>query len=270
MKAEPQGARVLDRILADTARRLAASRADREGWKRRAGEAARAPSMAAALRGPTVGVIAEVKRRSPSAGALSLSESAVELARAYQAGGAAAVSVLTEPDHFGGSLDDLAEVARQVRLPTLRKDFIVDPVQVFEARAAGASAVLLIARILEPARLVELARLAREVGLEVLVEVHRESELHAALLAGPELIGVNARDLDTLAVDPAVVTALLPKVPPDVVAVAESGLASLADLEAVAAAGADAVLVGAALAGADDPAAAVRALLGVGRRGRRA
>jgi indole-3-glycerol phosphate synthase len=150
----------------------------------------------------------------------------------------------------------------------LRKDFILDPVQLYEARAHGAAAVLLIARILGARPLRALLRLARELGLAGLVEVHGEAELFTALEAGATIVGVNARDLDTLAVDAALVARLLPAVPSGCLAVAESGLASRADVERVAARGADAVLVGTAISGAADPASALRALVGVERRAR--
>ncbi|MBI1723515.1 MAG: indole-3-glycerol phosphate synthase TrpC [Gemmatimonadetes bacterium] len=272
MKAEPQAPRVLEGILAETARRVEARRGERSAWERRAEAARPAPNFAEALRAPVVAVIAEVKRRSPSAGAIRAEADAVALSLTYAEAGAAAVSVLTEEAHFGGSLDDLSRVSAAIAVPTLRKDFIIDPLQVYEARAAGASAVLLIVRVLSAERLEELARLAREIGLATLVEVHEAAELEAAMAARPTAIGVNARDLDTLAIEPARVESLLALVPSDLAAVAESGLSSRADVERVAAFGADAVLVGSAVAGAPDPGAALRALVGVpcgARRGPR-
>ncbi|HUO52603.1 MAG TPA: indole-3-glycerol-phosphate synthase, partial [Gemmatimonadaceae bacterium] len=191
-------------------------------------------------------------------------------AKAYASGGAAAISVLTEPRHFGGSLDDLAEARASVAVPLLRKDFVVDRTQLLEARAAGASAALLIARALEPARLADLAAEARAIGLEPLVEVRSEEELARAVACGARVIGVNQRDLETLAVDESVAARRLPLVPADAVAVSESGVRDRAGVERAAANGADAVLVGSALSAAADPAAAVHALTGVARRGRRA
>ena len=269
MKAEPQASRVLEGILAETARRVAGRRGEQSAWERRAAAALPAPDFGAALRGRAVAVIGEVKRRSPSAGLIRAEFDAVALARTYAEAGAAAVSVLTEEAHFGGSLDDLSRVSAAIGVPTLRKDFIIHPLQLYEARAAGASAVLLIVRALSAERLEELARLARAIGLATLVEVHEAPELEAAVAVRPTAIGVNARDLDTLAIDPARVELLLPVLPPDLAAVAESGLSSRADVERVAAVGADAVLVGTAVAGAPDPAEALRALVGVRRVARR-
>jgi indole-3-glycerol phosphate synthase len=226
------------------------------------------PSLGAALAGGCVAVVAEVKRRSPSAGDLRPDLDAGARAQAYVAGGARAVSVLTDEAFFGGTIADLAAVARAVRVPVLRKDFIVDELQLLEARAAGASAVLLIVRALDASRLQDLARAARGLGLETLVEAHTESELEAALAVDPSVVGVNSRDLDTFVVDLAVGERLLGLVPAGVPAVAESGVRSAADVERLARAGADAVLVGGALSVAGDPAAAVRGLASVPRRGR--
>src|SRR5438309_961041 len=173
-----------------------------------------APPPWGAVFGPgDVAIIAEVKRRSPSAGEIAAALNPSRHAAAYAAGGARAISVLTEGPHFGGSLEDLEAVRSAVHLPLLRKDFIVDPVQVFESRAAGASAILLIARALEHPELQALARLARDVGLAILVEVHRRAELDGALAVEPDAIGLNSRDLETLAVDVAGVEALLREIP---------------------------------------------------------
>ena len=270
MKAEAQDG-TLAGILREAARRGEAARLGRARLEREAARAAEPADFAATLRaGERVQVIAEIKRRSPSAGRLAGAATAdvAALARQLEAGGAGALSVLTESRHFGGSLDDLARVAAAVRLPLLRKDFLLEPAQVFEARAAGASAVLLIARILEPGRLAELARLAADLGMTALVELHAEAELERARAARPGAIGVNARDLDTLAVDARVVERLLPLVPDGCAAVAESGIAAPADVERAAAWGADAVLVGTAISGAADPAAALATLIGI-RRERR-
>jgi indole-3-glycerol phosphate synthase len=268
MKAEAQ-ARALGPILREAERRAAAARGDRVRLEREAARAPAALDFAAALRsGDCVGVVAEIKRRSPSAGQLvgAAGTDVVALAGRLAGSGAAALSVLTEALHFGGSLDDLARVAAAVRVPVLRKDFLLDPAQLYEARAAGASAVLLIARVLEAGGLADLVRLAADLGMASLVEVHAAAELAPALAAQPACVGVNARDLDTLTLDRGMVERLLPLVPPAMVAVAESGLSTRGDLERVAACGADAVLVGTAISGSATPPAALRALLGVRRR----
>jgi indole-3-glycerol phosphate synthase len=258
----------LEAILDHAHRRAEMLRARGRELERAAAAAPAAPAFGAALVGPTVGVIAEVKRRSPSAGAIRTDLDPVTHARAYVAGGAVAVSVLTEEPHFGGCLDDLTRVARAVGAPVLRKDFIVDEVQLLEARAAGASAVLLIARALSAARLVALARGARECGLGTLVEAHTEAELLAALEAEPTAVGVNSRDLGTYDVNLDVAERLVAAVPRTVPAVAESGIETREDVERLARAGADLVLVGTSVARTNDPAAAVRALTGIRRIGR--
>jgi indole-3-glycerol phosphate synthase len=231
-----------------------------------AAKAPAAPSWKAAFTGREVAVIAEVKRRSPSAGAIAADLDPVDHASMYARGGARAISVLTDGPHFGGSLDDLKAVRGAVPLPVLRKDFIVDPVQVFESRAAGASAILLIARGLKPKELAGLAKLARDLGLGTLIEVHRQEELETALAAEPDALGVNSRDLETFRVDLKTVETLLAQIPSAVPAVAESGLATRADIDLVASWGADAVLVGTAIASAGDPEAAVRSLAGCRRQ----
>ncbi|HXV87129.1 MAG TPA: indole-3-glycerol-phosphate synthase, partial [Gemmatimonadales bacterium] len=213
-------------------------------------------------------VMAEVKRRSPSAGAIAMHLDPAEHAAMYVTAGARAVSVLTEERHFGGSLADLAAVTGRVRAPVLRKDFVLDEIQVAEARLHGASAVLLIVRALDRAALRDLRQVARDLGLACLIEVHTLGELDRALAVSPDLVGVNARDLDTFDVNVRAIEPVLRAVPPDVVAVAESGLATPGDVEMVAAWGADAVLVGTAVAGARDPGGAVRSLVGTPRRSR--
>lgn len=258
---------VLGRIIAEAHERAAAVRARKEGvaeLERAAANASSVPSFSDALGGAHVAVIAEVKRRSPSKGEINSALSAADQARAYAAGGAAAVSVLTEPAHFGGELGDL-ERARTAGVPLLRKDFHVDEVQLLEARAFGASAALLIVRALAPEALPRLARFAAGIGLDVLVEVHDERDLERALALGDGIIGVNNRDLETLAIDPAVGDRLLPRIPRSCIAVAESGVREAGDVARAAAAGADAVLVGSVLSAAGDPTAAVRALASVPR-----
>jgi indole-3-glycerol phosphate synthase len=215
-----------------------------------------------------VKIIAEVKRRSPSRGEINARLDPASRAREYKSGGAAAISVLTEPTHFGGSEEDLTRVHDVVDLPILRKDFIIDDTQIIEARAWGASAVLLIARALPFATLVSLTKAAREWGIEPLIEVRTEDELDAALAGEARVVGVNSRDLETLEVNVNALDRLLPRVPPAVIAVAESGMRSVDDVERAARAGADAVLIGSSLSEAPNPAAAVRAVAGIPRRGR--
>lgn len=227
--------------------------------------------MAAAIRaGRDVTIIAELKRRSPSRGVLDDSLRAAERARAYVAAGARAVSVLTEPEEFGGSIRDLSEVRAAIEQPILRKDFHVDPVQVWEARASGASAVLLIARALGPDGLRDLADAARAAGVEALFEVRDEVELEWALEAGAELIGINRRDLESLELDDTVIERLVPHIPATALAIAESGVRERQQIEAAAALGADAVLVGSALSVSADGGSAVASLTGVERRSRNA
>jgi indole-3-glycerol phosphate synthase len=222
-------------------------------------------SFVEAMGGESVAVIAEVKRRSPSKGELDPTLHAGQRAAAYARGGAAAISVLTEPSRFGGSPADLREVVAATRVPVLRKDFVVHEAQILETRAMGASAVLLIARALPPAELDGLVRAAREYGIEPLVEVRSRGELERAVDSGAALIGVNARDLETLVIDEAVPLELLGRVPREATAVAESGIRDRASVETLARAGADAVLVGSALSVAGDPEQAVRDLSGVSR-----
>ena len=206
-------------------------------------------------------LIAEVKRASPAAGAIAEDANASVLARAYQAGGAAAVSVLTEPRHFHGSLADLQAVRSSVSIPVLRKDFVVHPAQIIESRAAGADAVLLIVAALTDPELRALLEAAADVGLATLVETHSDEDLRRALQTEATMIGVNARDLESLEVDVDGALARLALVPDDRIGVLESGVAHRADVDAALAAGASAILVGEALMRADDPARAVRKLL---------
>ncbi len=258
----------LDAILLATRERIAGLRPRARELERRARQAPDPRPFAAALSGPAVGVIAEVKRRSPSAGAIREDLDPADHARAYERGGAVAISVLTDERHFGGSLEDLTRVAQCVGVPLLRKDFILDELQLYEARAAGASAVLLIVRALDRTGLAALARAARRLGLAVLAEVHNEAELDAALVIEPTAVGVNSRDLGTFAVDLALAERLVARVPATVPVVAESGIETRADVDRLAAAGADLVLVGTSVARRGDPEAAVRELVGVRRTGR--
>ncbi len=214
-----------------------------------------------------ISVIAEIKRRSPSRGALYQGLDPAELALSYQCGGAACVSVLTDDQFFGGSPADLVAVSRACGLPVLRKDFTVCPADVCDARLMGADAVLLIVAALGQGELCGLAELAASLGMSALVEVHDETELAMALDAGATMVGVNQRDLATFEVDPDRAAKLRPLIPEGVVAVAESGIRSPADAERLRSAGYDAILVGESLVTASDPAAAVAALVHAGRNG---
>ncbi len=215
-----------------------------------------------ALDGPDVSVIAEFKRRSPSAGELRAGADVAEIVGAYERAGAAALSVLTEGPHFGGSLDDLRAARAASELPILRKDFVVDAYQLHEALAAGADAVLLIAAALSDAELAALHAHALELGLDPLVEVHDGEELASALAAGAELIGVNNRDLRDFSVDVTRTSLLMRQVPDGVLVVSESGIASAEQVSALGREGVSAVLVGESLMRAEDPADALRALIG--------
>ncbi|WP_425486233.1 indole-3-glycerol phosphate synthase TrpC [Gemmatimonas groenlandica] len=221
--------------------------------------------FAKALRGPTIRVIAEVKRASPSKGAINLGIDAAAQAARYVEGGAAAISVLTEPSRFGGALGDLADVAARVAVPAIRKDFLVHPVQLWEARVRGAAAALLIVRALSPSELPLLMDAARECGLATLVEIRDEAELERALEVGATVIGVNNRNLETLIIDPTTAPTLIPRIPAHCVAVAESGMQTPDDVAPSALAGADAILVGSAISASADPASAVRALAAIPR-----
>jgi indole-3-glycerol phosphate synthase len=210
-----------------------------------------------AFRAPGVSIIAEVKRRSPSKGALAAIPDPAALAARYAEGGAAAISVLTERRRFDGSLADLDAVRAAVRVPVLRKDFVVSPYQVWETRAHGADLMLLMVAALPGGALAELLELAGELGLTALVEAHTAEELHRAWTLGASLIGINARDFGTLEVDRSVFKALAPDIPPGAVRVAESGVAGPEDVAEYHAWGADVVLVGEALVRSGDPRDAV-------------
>lgn len=259
----------------DAARRRAAEVRDGVGLdalRRRSRDAPPAAGFAEALAGPDVAVIAEIKRASPSRGRIAAISDAGARARAYVAGGAEAVSVLTEPDWFAGSLDDLTAVA-DTGVPALCKDFVVDVAQVLEARAAGASAVLLIVAAVDDDTLTGLLRVAGETGLDALVEVHAADQVHRAVAAHvaadtgrPLVLGVNARDLSTLDVDPERFARLRGLLPDYALAVAESGITAPADVRRLGEQGADAVLVGEYAAVADDPEGTIRRLVEAGRR----
>lgn len=208
-----------------------------------------------------VGLIAEIKRASPSRGVFAPDLDAAAQARVYEQGGASAVSVLTEPNFFHGSLDDLAHVRAAVALPVLRKDFLTEEWEIWEARAHGADAVLLIAALLDEVHLSELAACAERLGMAALVEVHDEAELERALAISPRLLGVNNRSLETFLVDLDTTVRLASRVPAGVLLVSESGIAGREDVLKVARAGAGAILVGESLVRQASPAALIRALL---------
>jgi indole-3-glycerol phosphate synthase len=253
---------ILDGVRADLAVRQQETPLER--LKELAARAASPRDVMAAFAGPEVSVIAEVKRASPSKGALAAIADPASLAVDYEAGGAAIISVLTEQRKFGGSVADLAAVREAVAVPILRKDFIVSSYQLWEARAYGADLVLLIVAALEQNALVSLVERAASIDLVPLVEVHTEEELDRAIAAGATVLGINARNLATLEVDRAVFARLAPRVPRGVVKVAESGVRGPHDLLAYAAAGADAVLVGESLVTGKDPRSAVADLVTAG------
>jgi indole-3-glycerol phosphate synthase len=216
-----------------------------------------------ALVRPRLSVIAEFKRRSPSAGQISATATVAEQVGAYERGGAAALSVLTDEQHFGGSLDDLRAARAACDLPILRKDFIVDRYQLYEAAVNGADAVLLIVRALDDGELSAMYEEARGLDLDCLVEVHDAEELERALQLDADVIGINNRNLDEGAVDVSTTYELMPDVPAGKTVVAESGISARAELEELERVGVDAALIGGALMSASDPEALTRALTGV-------
>lgn len=266
-------ASILERIVRTKRDEVRAAAPRLAELRARAADAAPPRGFAAALRRPgEVRLLAEIKRRSPSAGEIRPGADPAEVARAYRDGGAAALSVLTDREYFGGDLAFLEAVRASVDLPVLRKDFVVDPVQLWEARAAGADAVLLIVRILDAALLGDLLALAGELGMDALVEAHTADELERARGAGAVLVGVNNRDLDTFTTDLGLAERLAAGVPEAVGYVAESGIRTAADVDRMGAAGVDAVLVGESLMRQPDLRAAAAALAGrpkaTGARGR--
>ncbi len=215
-----------------------------------------------ALIAPGVSLIAEMKRASPSKGPIRPDADVTSIVRAYELGGAAACSILTEPQFFGGSLDDLRAARAACTLPLLRKDFIVDCYQLAEARLAGADAALLIVAALDEKEFAELLHFGGELGLDLLVEAHTGDEVQAAVDGGAEIVGINNRNLKTLEVDPDTVLNLLADIPAGTVVVAESGISERSDVIRLGEAGVDAILVGEALMREHDPAAAIRSLIG--------
>jgi indole-3-glycerol phosphate synthase len=256
---------ILDDILARTRADLATRKTARSIADLEAVAATRPPvrSLTRALRRPEqIACIAEFKRRSPSAGWIGEAADPAATARAYAAGGAQALSILTDGPFFGGNLDDLGRARAACELPVLRKDFIVDRYQIVEARAAGADAILLIVAALSDPELSALLAATREIGLEALVEAHDEDEVRRAGAAGAAIIGINNRDLRTFTVDRDLACRLRAGIPADRIVVAESGIRDAADVARLRAAGIDAMLVGETLMRAPDPAAALRILLG--------
>jgi indole-3-glycerol phosphate synthase len=250
---------VLDQILA--AKRAEVDRLRPRGPELRKLAAGQKPArpFAAALRaGENVALIAEFKRRSPSAGWIRRDGSVAEITTAYSESGARAISVLTDQEFFAGTLEDLIATTSKTSVPVLRKDFVLDELQILEARAAGADAVLLIVRALEDAALKDLLNVADDVGIGTLVEAHDESEVQRALQAGAQVVGINNRDLSNFSVNRDLARDVARMVPADVVLVAESGIRDLHDLANIAQVGIDAVLIGETLMRSDDVRVTVR------------
>ncbi len=270
-QASGSGPGILDRIVATKEAEVERLLQREAELRSRAADVPAPRDLGTALKGGGhVAVMAEVKRRSPGAGPIRPGLDAAETARAYEEGGAAAVSVLTDGKYFGGGLPDLEDARKGISIPVFRKDFVIHPVQLAEARAAGADGVLLIVRILSEGRLVALLAEAAELGLAALTEVHGGEELDQALAAGSRIIGVNNRNLQTFRTSLDVTLDLLPRIPRDVTVVSESGIRTAADVDRLGARGVDAVLVGESLLRAHDPLEATRALVGRARtpRGR--
>jgi indole-3-glycerol phosphate synthase len=251
----------LDAILRAHRERVAADRRSAVALARAAADGPAVRSFTGALRAPGLSVVAEIKRRSPSKGDLRSTLDPALLAKEYELGGAAALSVLTDADYFGGSPGDLAGARAACELPVLRKDFTVSEADVYDARAMGADAVLLIAAALDGGELASFHSLAVELGLTALVEVHDEDELARAIDAGASVIGVNQRDLRTFEVDTARAVRVAQAIPAGVIKVAESGIHGAADAAALHGAGYDAILVGEHLVTSGDPTGAVRELV---------
>jgi indole-3-glycerol phosphate synthase len=258
---------ILDEILANK-RREVAERIKREPIERvaqRAATASKPRGFAGALRQPGVSIISEIKRQSPAKGALRLDMDAPTMAAAYAAAGASCISVLTDEKYFKGSDADLVAVRERVDVPVLRKDFVVSTYQIYEARALGADAVLLIVLALSPAEIVEMSKLATALGMAALVEVHSEAELQVAVDAGADLIGINNRDLTRMVTELETTAKLRPLVPADVTLVSESGIRTADDIAWLARLGVDAALIGESLVTAPDAAELLREFIQAGR-----
>lgn len=253
---------VLDSIIEGVREDLAARRLPLSQLHEQLSQAPKVIDAHERLLAAPMTVIAEVKRASPSKGSLAAISDPRALAAQYQEAGAAVISVLTEQRRFGGSLEDLVAVRSEVEIPILRKDFMVDEYQFFEARAAGADVVLLIVAALSKHQLKDYYDLATELGMAVLVETHTHQEIEDAMAIEPRIIGVNARNLKTLEIDLAAFTRLIPEIPSTVIRVAESGISARSEVEIAQGAGAQAILVGETLVKSGDPAAAINQLLG--------
>ena len=255
---------VLDSIIEGVREDLAARRLSSGEILERIYSVSPAIPLLETLRANEMSVIAEVKRSSPSKGELSKIADPAALAAQYEEAGASVISVLTEKRRFGGSLDDLDSVRSRVRIPILRKDFMIDEYQFFEARAHGADVVLLIVAAISASQLRDYYAMTLELGMSAIIEVHTEDELERALEISPEIIGINARNLKTLDVDLAAFSSLMPRIPDSIIKVAESGISMRADVELARDAGASVILVGEALVRSSDPALTLRQLLGQG------
>jgi len=254
---------MLATILASADERAKAAEKDLAALKRAASNATPVRDLSEALSGPGLAVIAEIKRRSPSAGDINADLDPADLATRYVQGGADAISVLTEPHFFGGSLDDLRAVREAVGVPVLRKDFTRSPAQIWEARAAGADAILLIVAALSASNLGALVATAFDVGVAAIVEAHTDAEVRVAADVGARIIGVNNRNLHTFETDLGVAESAASLLPTGVVTIGESGVSTPTGAARMAAAGYDAILVGEALVRSDDPLALVAALKAV-------
>jgi indole-3-glycerol phosphate synthase len=256
---------ILDRIVSDNIQELEDKkhRLPMAELQRQASEQPLALDLASALRDNGIQLIAEVKKASPSRGIIRSDFNPVEIAKIYAANGAAAISVLTEAKHFQGNLDHLKNISKSLsnKIPILRKDFIVDPYQIYESRAYGADSLLLIVAILKPDVLQELLQLSHELGMSCLVEVHNEAEVEIALNSQAKIIGINNRDLKTFSVDITTTERLRPLIPADRIVVSESGIKERSDVEKLRQLGIDAILIGESLMSAPDIAARMRELL---------
>ncbi|MFO7263485.1 MAG: indole-3-glycerol phosphate synthase [Bacillaceae bacterium G1] len=256
---------ILDDILVTKRQEVAALHEVASQLRKQAEQAPPCRDFLAALKQPKrrLAIMAEVKKASPSKGLIRADFHPPAIAKAYEAGGADAISVLTDQTYFQGRLQDLTDVKNAVDIPVFRKDFIIDPLQIFEARAAGADALLLIARILAPQELAQLYRLATELGMGVLIEVHDEEEVARVLPLEPAIIGINNRDLHTFRADIQTTARLLPHIPPGTLVISESGISKPEDIRWLAELGVHGVLVGEHLMRQSDVAAAVRELMDV-------
>ena len=254
---------VLDSIIEGVREDLARRRVPLNALREKLDSAPSVIDAHSGLRGELISVIAEVKRSSPSKGSLSVISDPAQLATQYQEAGASVISVLTEERRFGGSLKDLEVVRSAVDIPILRKDFMVDEYQFYEARAYGADVVLLIVAALSANQLKDYFEMATELGMATLVEVHTHHELERAMEIEPRIIGINSRNLKTLEVDQRAFAELLPQIPAHIIKVAESGISERGEVETARSFGADAILVGEALVRAGDPISALQTLRGL-------